>query len=118
MNIMRNRTAFYKKKTIYKNNKLNINENNKLNINDKIDNINLDKIQKISKELYFDNVKDNIINYIKNLQNSNNINYNDWLKQFNEQDYNNELVHKIRDNKIYHKIWNDIIDYDDFQLVY
>ena len=52
-------------------------------------------------------------------QNNTNLEYIDWVKQFNEQDYINEFIDKIRDNKIYHDIWNNIIQSDgDFEIIY
>ena len=90
---------------------------NELNIGEKIENINLKKIQKISKEKYHDNIKNNMINFIKN--NDNDLEYLNWLRQFNEEDYLQEYVSKTRKNDIYHNIWDSIIrEEDDFELIY
>ena len=92
---------------------------NEINIEErieKINNINLKKIQTISKQNYYDNIKNHMINYIKN---NNNINYSDWLNEFSKEDYNQEFINKTRKNEIYHNIWNSIvIEYSDFEIIY
>uniref|UniRef100_A0A6C0C7K1 Uncharacterized protein n=1 Tax=viral metagenome TaxID=1070528 RepID=A0A6C0C7K1_9ZZZZ len=104
--------------------KRNINEIEVKNINEinieerieRIDKINLKKIQIISKQNYYDNIKNHMINYIKN---NNNINYSNWLSEFSKEDYNQEIINKTRKNEIYHKIWNSIIIEDsDFEVIY
>ena len=47
------------------------------------------------------------------------IEYLNWLRQFNEEDYLQEYVSKTRKNDIYHNIWDSIIrEEDDFELIY
>ena len=88
------------------------------NIQDKLDEINLKKFQEISKYKYNETIKNNMIDYIKN-NNNTNINYDDWVKQFNEQDYINEFVDEIKNNKIYHEIWNNLTEsFNDFEILY
>ena len=67
-----------------------------------IDEINLNKIKKISKEAYTENIKNNMIKYVKT-NNNINIKYDIWLKQFNKEDYIQEFEDKTRDNEIYHE---------------
>ena len=106
--------------------KRNINEIEVKNINeinieeriDRINNVNLKKIQIISKQNYHDNIKNNMINYIKN-NNNNKLDYFLWLIQFNKEDYNQEKINKTRENAIYHTIWDSIIKEDrDFEVIY
>ena len=110
------RNIFLKKSKIETNDN-NI-EFNKNNIQEKIDEINLKKLQQISKYKYNENIKNNMINYIKNNDNIN-LEYEEWIKQFNELDYKNEFVDEIRNNKIYHEIWNNLTEaYNDFEILY
>ena len=91
---------------------------NEDNIQNKLDEINLNKIQKVSKVRYNDNIKNNMIEYIKKNDNSY-VEYINWVKQFNEQDYINEFVDKIRDNEIYHEIWVSLNKPDGgFEIIY
>ena len=83
---------------------------------DNINDVNLQKIKIISKNIYNDNIKKNMISYIKD--NNCNVEYDKWLKQFSIEDYNNEFVNKIRNNDIYHKIWNDIRNFNEFEIIY
>ena len=106
---------FFKKyKIIIKEEEENIQEN----IQDKLDDINLKKFQEISKYKYNETIKNNIIYYIKN-NNNINLKYDEWIKQFNELDYKNEFVDEIRNNKIYHEIWNNLTEsFNDFEILY
>ena len=105
---------FFKKKSV---SDVDVKCVNELNIEEKIENINLKKIQKISKEKYHENIKNNMINFIKN--NDNDLEYLNWLRQFNEEDYLQEYVNKTRKNDIYHNIWDSIIrEEGDFELIY
>jgi len=98
--------------------KISIIEINDDNIQDKLDEINLNKIKKISKETYTENIKNNMIKYIKT-NNNINIKYDIWLKQFNEEDYIQEFEDKTRDNEIYHEIWDSLNKlYQGFQILY
>ena len=108
-----------KLKTFFKNkSKVEVIEINEDNIQSKLDEINLKKIQNISKKKYNENIKNNMIEYFKKNNNSN-LEYKDWVKQFNEQDYKNEFTDKIRNNEIYHEIWNDLNKtYKDFEIIY
>ena len=91
---------------------------NEDNIQNKLDEINLKKIQNISKEKYNENIKNNMIEYFKK-NNNTNVEYINWVKQFNEQDYINEFVDKIRDNEIYHEIWVSLNKPDGgFEIIY
>ena len=111
-------------KILFKNKKnisdIEVKKINEINIEERIErinNVNLKKIQQISKKNYHDNIKNNMINYIKN--NNNNKLYYLWLIQFNEEDYNQEKINKTRENAIYHKIWDSIIKEDcDFEVIY
>tara|TARA_B100000989_G_scaffold271351_1_gene228055 strand:- start:747 stop:1088 length:342 start_codon:yes stop_codon:yes gene_type:complete len=105
--------------TFFKNNsKTEVIEINEDNIQSKLDEINLKKIQNISKEKYNENIKNNMIEYFK-INNNTNLEYKEWVKQFNEQDYTNEFTDKIRNNEIYHEIWNDLNKtYKDFEIIY
>ena len=108
---------FFKNKS-----KVEVIEINEDNIQSKLDEINLKKIQNISKEKYNENIKNNKIEYFKKNNNSN-LEYKEWVKQFNEQDYINEFTDKIRNNEIYHEIyheiWNDLNKtYKDFEIIY
>ena len=106
-------STFFKNKS-----KIEVIEINENNIQSKLDEINLKKIQNISKEKYNENIKNNMIEYFKK-NNNTNVEYIHWVKQFNEQDYINEYVDKIRNNEIYHKIWGNIIKSDgDFEIIY
>lgn len=105
--------SFFKNK--FKVEVIEINENN---IQSKLDEINLKKIQNISKEKYNENIKNNMVEYFKK-NNNTNLEYKEWVKQFNEQDYINEYTDKIRNNEIYHEIWNDLNKtYKDFEILY
>ena len=57
-----------------------------------------------------------MISYIKN--NNYNVDYDNWLKQFSIEDYNNEFINKIRNNDIYHNLWNDIRKFNEFEIIY
>ena len=104
---------FFKNKS-----KVTVIEINEDNIKNKLDEINLKKIQNISKEKYNENIKNNMIEYFKK-NNNTNLEYINWVKQFNEQDYINEFVDKIRNNEIYHEIWGNIIKSDGgFEIIY
>ena len=104
---------FFKEKPIVR-----LIEINDDNIQDKLDEINLNKIKKISKEKYTENIKNNMIEYIKT-NNNINIKYDIWLKQFNEEDYIQEFEDKTRDNEIYHEIWDSLNKlYEGFQILY
>ena len=106
-------STFFKNKS-----KIEIIEINEDNIQSKLDEINLKRIQNISKKKYNENIKNNMIEYFKKNNNSN-LEYKDWVKQFNEQDYINEFIDKIRNNEIYHEIWNDLNKtYKDFEILY
>lgn len=100
-------------------NEIEVKHVNEINIEERIErinNVNLKKIQIISKQNYYDNIKNGMINYIKN---NNNINYSDWLINFSKEDYNQEFVNKTRKNEIYHKIWDSIIiEASDFEVIY
>jgi len=106
-------TTFFKNKS-----KVEVIEINEDNIQNKLDEINLKKIQNISKEKYNENIKENMIEYFKK-NNNTNLEYKEWVKQFNEQDYINEFIDKIRNNEIYHEIWNNLNKtYKDFEIIY
>ena len=106
-------TTFFKNKS-----KVEVIEINEDNIQNKLDEINLKQIQNISKKKYNENIKNNMIEYFKKNNNSN-LEYKEWVKQFNEQDYINEFTDKIRNNEIYHEIWNNLNKtYKDFEIIY
>lgn len=106
-------STFFKNKS-----KVEVIEINEDNIQNKLDEINFKKIQNISKEKYNENIKVNMIEYLKKNNNSN-LEYKEWVKQFNKQDYINEFTDKIRNNEIYHEIWNNLNKtYKDFEIIY
>ena len=79
---------------------------------------NLQKIKIESENIYRENIRNNIINYIKKKENTN-INYNDWLKLFNKLDWELEFNNsEKRDNKIYHEIWEHITKYNEYVIIY
>jgi hypothetical protein len=106
-------SLFFKNKS-----KISIIEINDDNIQDKLDEINLNKIKKISKEAYTENIKNNMVEYVKT-NNNINIKYDVWLKQFNKEDYIQEFEGKTRDNEIYHEIWDSLNKlYKGFEILY
>ena len=79
---------------------------------------NLQKIKIESENIYKENIKNNIIYYIKKKENTN-INYNDWLKLFNKLDWELEFNNlEKRDNKIYHEIWDNITKDNEYVIIY
>ena len=78
--------------------------------------VNLNKIQIKAKELFKQNIKENMIDYLRDFNNDSS--YKFWLYQFNEEEYDFEYNSKVRTNKYYHDIWNEINEYNDFTLIY
>ena len=78
--------------------------------------VNLNKIQMKAKELFKQNIKENMIDYLRDFNNDSS--YKFWLYQFNEEEYDFEYNSKVRTNKYYHDIWNEINEYNDFTLIY
>ena len=100
--------------------KNNSNENIEVNIikEDIKESQNLQKIKIESENIYKENIRNNIINYIKKKENTN-INYNDWLKLFNKLDWELEFNNSDkRDNKIYHEIWDNITKDNEYVIIY
>ena len=100
--------------------KNNSNENIEVNIikEDIKESQNLQKIKIESENIYKENIRNNIINYIKKKENTN-INYNDWLKLFNKLDWELEFNNsEKRDNKIYHEIWDNITKDNEYVIIY
>ena len=119
---------YYMKKNIIglmkKNNSNEIKENSNENIEENIikedikESQNLQKIKIESENIYKENIKNNIIYYIKKKENTN-INYNDWLKLFNKLDWELEFNNlEKRDNKIYHEIWDNITKDNEYVIIY
>ena len=79
---------------------------------------NLQKIKIESENIYKENIKNNIIYYIKKKENTD-INYDDWLKLFNKLDWELEFNNlEKRDNKIYHEIWDNITKDNEYVIIY
>ena len=79
---------------------------------------NLQKIKIESEKIYRENIRNNIINYIKKRENTN-IDYNNWLKLFNKLDWELEFNNlEKRDNKIYHEIWDNITKDNEYVIIY
>ena len=78
--------------------------------------VNLNKIQMKAKELFKQNIKENMIDYLRDFNNDSS--YKFWLYQFNEEEYDFEYNSKVRTNKYYHDIWNELNEYNDFTLIY
>ena len=79
---------------------------------------NLQKIKIESEKIYRENIRNNIIYYIKKRENTN-INYNNWLKLFNKLDWELEFNNlEKRDNKIYHEIWDNITKDNEYVIIY
>ena len=103
--------------------KNNSNENENIEINIIEENIkeskNLQKIKIESENIYRENIKNNIINYIKKKENTN-INYNDWLKLFNKLDWEQEFNNSSekRENKVFHEIWDNITKDNEYIIIY
>jgi hypothetical protein len=79
---------------------------------------NLQKIKIESEKIYRENIRNNIIYYIKKKENTN-IDYNNWLKLFNKLDWELEFNNlEKRDNKIYHEIWDNITKDNEYVIIY
>jgi len=79
---------------------------------------NLQKIKIESEKIYRENIRNNIIYYIKKRENTN-IDYNNWLKLFNKLDWELEFNNlEKRDNKIYHEIWDNITKDNEYVIIY
>ena len=77
---------------------------------------NLLNIKEKSKELFKKNIQDSMISFLKNIDND--ISYKLWLYKFNIEEYHFEFTIKNRTNSYYHELWNELIHYEDFILVY
>jgi len=77
---------------------------------------NLFNIKEKSKELFKKNIQDSMISFLKNTDND--ISYKLWLYKFNIEEYHFEFTLKNRTNSYYHELWNELIHYEDFILVY
>jgi len=83
-----------------------------------MDNPNLLEIQKKAKAIFKQNIMNNMITFLKKTDND--TSYKKWLLNFNVDEYNLEYNKKSgsRDNKYYHELWNEIIEYNGFTLIY
>jgi len=83
-----------------------------------MENPNLLEIQKKAKEIFKQNIMNNMITFLKITDND--TSYKNWLLNFNVDEYNLEYNKKSgsRDNKYYHELWNEIIEYNGFTLIY
>jgi len=83
-----------------------------------MENPNLLEIQKKAKAIFKQNIMNNMITFLKNTDND--TSYKKWLLNFNVDEYNLEYYKKSgsRDNKYYHELWNEIIEYNGFTLIY
>ena len=77
---------------------------------------NLFNIKEKSKELFKKNIQDNMITFLKN--HNNEISYKLWLYRFNIEEYHFEYTLKNRTNSYYHNLWGELIEDNDFILVY
>ena len=77
---------------------------------------NLFNIKEKSKELFKKNIQDNMITFLKN--HNNEISYKLWLYRFNIEEYHFEYTLKNRTNSYYHNLWDELIEDNDFILVY
>ena len=77
---------------------------------------NLLNIKEKSKELFKKNIQDSMIAFLKNTDND--ISYKLWLYKFNIEEYHFEFTLKNRTNSYYHELWKELIEYDDFIIVY
>jgi hypothetical protein len=80
--------------------------------------INLLEIQKKAKEIFKQNIMNNMLAFLKNTDND--TSYKKWLMNFNVEEYNLEFIKKSgsRDNKYYHELWDELIEYNGFTLIY
>ena len=83
-----------------------------------MENPNLLEIQKKAKAIFKQNIMNNMITFLKITDND--TSYKKWLLNFNVDEYNLEYNKKSgsRDNKYYHELWNEIIEYNGFTLIY
>jgi len=83
-----------------------------------MENPNLLEIQKKAKAIFKQNIMNNMITFLKKTDND--TSYKKWLLNFNVDEYNLEYNKKSgsRDNKYYHELWNEIIEYNGFTLIY
>jgi len=77
---------------------------------------NLFNIKEKSKELFKKNIQDNMIIFLKN--HNNEISYKLWLYRFNIEEYHFEYTLKNRTNSYYHNLWGELIEDNDFILIY
>ena len=77
---------------------------------------NLFNIKEKSKELFKKNIQDNMITFLKN--HNNEISYKLWLYKFNIEEYHFDYTLKNRTNSYYHNLWGELIEDNDFILVY
>ena len=77
---------------------------------------NLFYIKEKSKELFKKNIQDNMITFLKN--HNNEISYKLWLYGFNIEEYHFEYTLQNRTNSYYHNLWGELIEDNDFILVY
>ena len=77
---------------------------------------NLFNIKEKSKELFKKNIQDNMIIFLKN--HNNEISYKLWLYGFNIEEYHFEYTLQNRTNSYYHNLWDELIEDNDFILVY
>jgi hypothetical protein len=77
---------------------------------------NLFNIKEKSKELFKKNIQDNMITFLKN--HNNEISYKLWLYRFNIEEYHFEYTLKNRTNSYYHNLWGELIEDNDFILIY
>jgi hypothetical protein len=83
-----------------------------------MENPNLLEIQKKAKAIFKQNIMNNMITFLKNTDND--TSYKKWLLNFNVDEYNLEYNKKSgsRDNKYYHDLWDELIEYNGFTLIY
>ena len=78
--------------------------------------MNLNEIKLKSKELFKENITNNMIKYLKDPNNDSS--YKLWLYEFNIEEYDFEFSSKTRTNKYYHDLWNELIEFNDFTIIY
>ena len=77
----------------------------------------LDKIKTDSEIQYKQKIKNDMIEYMKK---NKDIKYEEWLRGFNVLDWEQEFNYEseIRENKVYHDIWDILTINDEFVIIY
>ena len=83
-----------------------------------MENSNLLEIQKKAKEIFKESIQNNMIRFLK--KSDNDSTYKKWLMNYNVNEYNLEYNKKSgsRNNQYYHDVWDEMIEYNGFTLIY